>query len=222
MIYDELLSKLKSYAEPSLSAFHSSLIKAPREEVLGVRTATLRKIAKSIPIEEAVSYPDDYYEVKFIKLTVISRLPYERFLEYLPCALPLIDNWALCDGFKAKCIQNHRKEFLPIIEEIHGAGKEFFVRYALVELLYDYVSEEYLPLLFEYLRKTNCDKYYVHMAAAWLTAEILVKHFDVGVTFLKEKALDVKTHNKSIQKAIESYRLTKEQKEYLKTLKIKN
>ncbi len=222
MTYADLLLLLKSQAEPSLSEFHSKLIKSPTEAVLGVRTATLRKIAKLISVEEAVLYPDDFYEVKFIKLTVISRLAYERFIEYLPYALPLIDNWALCDGFKAKCIQGHKNEFLAKIEEIHRMGKEFFVRYALVELLNDYVTEEYLPVLFAYLRKTDCTEYYVHMAAAWLTAEILVKHFDVGVEFLKERSLQPKTHNKSIQKAIESYRLTKEQKEFLKALKIKN
>ena len=221
MIYADLLSLLKSQAEPSLSAFHAKLIKTPKEEVLGVRTATLRKIAKSIDIEEAVYYPDDFYEVKFIKLTVISCLPYERFIEYLPYALPLIENWALCDGFKAKCIQKHRKEFLSKLEEIHQTGREFFVRYALVCLLNDYVTEEYLPVVFAYLRKTDCAEYYVHMAAAWLTAEVLVKHYDVGVAFLKEYSLDAKTHNKSIQKAVESYRLTNEQKEFLKTLKIK-
>jgi 3-methyladenine DNA glycosylase AlkD len=155
-------------------------------------------------------------------MIAVSYLPYERFLRYLPSVLPLMDNWAICDSFKAKCITKHKREFLSHVAKIHATGKEFFVRYALVVLLNDYVEEEYLPTVLEYLRKTDCRDYYVHMAAAWLTAEVLVKHFEVGVAFLQENSLDVRTHNKSIQKANESYRLTKEQKEFLKTLKIKN
>ena len=221
MTYDEFLTNLRTYAEPKLSAFHARLIKTPQERVLGIRTPTLRRIAKTVDVDEILFYPDDYYEVTFIKLIAVSYLPYERFLEYLSTVLPLIENWALCDSFKAKCITKHKREFLSQIAKIHATGKEFFVRYALVALLNDYVEEEYLPTVLEYLRKTNCQDYYVHMAAAWLTAEVIVKFFDVGVAFLGEHSLDARTHNKSIQKAIESYRLTKEQKELLKTLKIK-
>ena len=221
MTYAEFLTKLRTFAEPKLSEFHARLIKTPQERVLGIRTPTLRKIAKTVDVDEVLRFPDEYYDVTFIKLIAVSYLPYERILHYLPSVLPLIDNWALCDSFKAKCIARHRQEFLPQIASIHATGKEFFVRYALVALLNDYVTEEYLPSVFDYLRKTDCSAYYVHMAAAWLTAEILVKHFEAGVAFLQENRLDALTHNKSIQKAIESYRLTKEQKEFLKTLKIK-
>lgn len=222
MTYAELLQQLKLNGSRKLAAFYSGLIKTLPERFIGVRTPILRKIAKQVDVDEVLFFPDEYYEVTFIKLAAISYLPYERLTFYLQKAVSLMDNWALCDSFKPKCLCKHKLEFLPYIKTFHESGEEFSVRYALVALLSYYVEAEYLPLIFEYLRKTDCTAYYVHMSAAWLTAEILVKHFEEGVAFLKQGALNAKTHNKAIQKAIESYRLTKDQKEFLRTLKIKN
>ena len=221
MDYNRLKNELQAVSEPALARFHGALIKEPPERLFGVRTPTLRKIAKRWNVDTLLSFPDEYYEVTFIKLVAVSYLPYEQFLQYADKAVPLITNWALCDSFKANCIKGHRVEFLPWIEKFHAQGDEFSVRYALVTLLSYYICDEYLPVVFKYLRKTDCSAHYVHMAAAWLTAEILVKHFGEGVRFLQEGALDAKTHNKAIQKAVESFRLTKEQKEQLKALKIK-
>ena len=222
MTYDELICLLTSHADASYASFQGKLIYAKEGELLGVRTPTLRQIAKRLSVKEVLSFPNTCYEVKFLKLAVIALLPYHRFIRHVKEAVSLIDNWALCDGFKAECIKEHRQEFLPLVEEFFHEQIEFSVRYALVTLLYFYVEEEYLPLIASYLRKADCALYYVHMAVAWLTAEILVKYFTFGVQLLKEGVLDKKTHNKAIQKAVESYRLTNEQKEFLKTLKIKN
>ena len=222
MTYDSLLEELKSVAEPTLAAFHGTLIKASEDQLFGVRTPILRKIAKRVDIDEILSFPNDYYEVKFIKLIAVSYLPYERFIEYVGKVVPLIDNWALCDSFKANSIKAHKEDFLSRIEQFFVTGKEFFVRYALVTLLSYYVEREYLPLIFSYLERVETSPYYVHMSAAWLLAEVLVKYYEDGVAFLQKRSLDAKTHNKAIQKAVESFRLTNEQKEFLKTLKIKN
>ena len=222
MTYDELLALLESCADKTYASFHSKLIKSSTDTLLGVRVPILRKIAKKVNIQEILEFPNEYYEVKFIKLVSVSYLPFDKFILYLEKVVPLIDNWALCDSFKANSILSNRENFLPWIEKYHSKNNEFSVRYALVTLLNYYVEEEYLPLIFAYLKKTDCREYYVHMAAAWLMAEILAKYFEAGVSFLKTKVLNEKTHNKSIQKAIESYRLTNEQKEFLRTLKIKN
>ena len=221
MTYAELLTILQKHADEKLAIFHGGLIKTSSKMLLGVKTPILRALAKAVQVDEILSFPDDLYEVKFIKLVAVSLLPYNRFIQCIDKVLPLIDNWALCDGFKAACLKNHREEFLPKIEDYHASGKEFFVRYALVTLLSYYVEKKYLSMIFSLLSRTNCTDYYVHMAAAWLAAEVLVKFFDEGVQFLKEMHLPKRTHNKAIQKAIESYRLSKERKEYLKTLKIK-
>ena len=131
-----------------------------------------------------------------------------------------MDNWSLCDLFKAKCILENKENFMLILEDIFSNGSEFYQRYALVTLLYYYAEEGYFPLIKSYLQRANHEKYYVHMAMAWLLAEILIKRYDVGVQWLQERIVENKTLNKAIQKARESFRLNNEQKEYLNTLKI--
>lgn len=222
MEYSSFIEELKGYAQPSFQQFQTRLI-FTKYEILGVRTPVLRKMAKkyAAQLDEIFAFPNEYYEVVFIKLTIVSALSFQEFLQYLPSCVSLIDNWALCDSFKGKCIAKHKKQFLTVLEDLFSRGTEFFQRYVLVVLLSEYVEKEYLPLIKEYLLRANTQPYYVYMAAAWLTAEIVIKEFDYGVVLLKEKALDTKTHNKAIQKAIESYRLTLGQKEFLRSLKIK-
>ncbi|MDE7301002.1 MAG: DNA alkylation repair protein [Clostridia bacterium] len=221
-LYDELLTELKSYAEPEYAAFHSRLLKNDDINVLGVRVPTLRKLAKRYKnsIDPLICLNDDYYEVTFIKLTAVSLLPWEEFIKYVDKCVSLIDNWATCDCFAPKCIAKHKDEFLPYIFSYTDSDKEFTQRLALTTLLHFYVEEKYLQTIFDTVRKdVDLNLYYVHMAAAWLIAEVLVKYYDDGVEFLKRNTLDTKTHNKAIQKACESYRLTKEQKDFLRGLK---
>lgn len=221
MTYTEFIVILKSYAEPAFADFQRRLI-STKYEILGVRTPTMRALAKEYRRykDEILAFPNKYYEVVFIKLTIVSALPYEEFLKELKNSVSLMDNWALCDCFKAKCIPKNRERFLTEIESIFSRGGEYFERYALVALLFYYVDKPYLPLIENYLSRAHTEAYYVHMAAAWLTAETLIKEYDYGISLLKKRILPNKTHNKAIQKAIESYRLTYEQKEYLCSLKI--
>lgn len=223
MKYSQFLDELNTYAEKPFALFQQKLI-FTKQTILGVRTPVLRALAKKYAayIQEFLSFPDEYYEVTFIKLTMISRLPYHLFVEYLPTCVNWIDNWATCDSFRAKCIIKHKDEFLPVLQSIFEKGTEFTQRYVLVSLLAYYVNEPYLATVYEYLRAADCSKFYVHMACAWLTAEVVVKAFDFGIRILQDKLLPIRTHNKAIQKAVESYRLTQEQKERLRSLKIKS
>ena len=223
MTYLEFLNELKGYAEKDFTLFQKKLI-LTKQHILGIRTPILRKIAKKYQqnLEEIFAYPDEYYEVTFIKLTIVSSLPYEKFIHYVERCVALMDNWASCDSFKAKCISKNREAFLKIIDRLFHTEKEFFQRYVLVVFLTEYVEEKYLPTIERYLSQANAQYYYVHMAVAWLTAEILIKYYENGINILKKGILPTKTHNKAIQKAIESYRLSKEQKDFLKSLKIKN
>lgn len=225
MTYKELINHLSIFADEKYAAFHTKLLVCPNKRVLGVRVPILRKIAKRWQgsIGELMMFPDEFYEVTFLKLTVVSNLEYEEFLLYCDDCVKLIDNWACCDSFKPKCIASHKEEFLPYVqkyfEEADERYKEFSERFAIVTLLNFYIEKEYLPLIGEYLKRATTEKYYVHMAAAWLTAEVLVKHYEEGMKFLNH--LDGKTRNKAIQKAKESYRISKEQKDFLDTLKYK-
>ena len=221
-LYEELLTELKTCAEPDYAAFHKRLLKNDNIKVLGVRVPTLRKIAKryknSVPA--LLSFPDEYYEVTFIKLQTAALLPYDLFISHVDKCVSLIDNWATCDCFAPKCIANHKDEFLPHLCGYMDSDKEFTQRFALTTLLHFYVEDKYLQFICDSVQKNvDLDLYYVHMAAAWLIAEVLVKYYDQGVKFLQFNELDIKTHNKAIQKACESYRLTKEQKDFLRGLK---
>lgn len=221
MHYQLLLEKLNSCADESYKVFHKKLLKNENIKVIGVRVPTLRKIAKEYIncVDELLSYPDEFYEVTFVKLTAVSYLKYEEFIKYVDRCVPLIDNWASCDCFCAKCIARHREEFLPYILKFSGESGEYCQRFALVTLLHFYVEEKYANLIFETVENSDREKYYVHMAAAWLIAEMLVKHYEITKSFLLKNSLDIKTHNKAIQKAAESYRLSDERKMYLKGIK---
>ncbi len=224
--YQEFLDELKSYADEEYRTFHKRLLKNDEIEVLGVRVPVLRKLAKKykIYIADFMAFPDDFYEVTFVKLTIISLLPYESFVKYVNECVAIIDNWATCDCFAPKCISKNKDEFLPFIYTYLNEGKEFYQRFALTTLLHFYVEEKYYQSILSILRdKIDTGYYYVHMAAAWLLAELMIKFYDDTAEFLKENVsvdfLDKKTHNKAIQKACESYRLTENQKNYLKGLK---
>ena len=221
MPYQELLEELKSSADEEYKAFHKKLLKNDNISVLGVRVPVLRKIAKNYKtrVDELLTYPDEYYEVTFVKLTAVSLLDYESFTKYVDRCVALIDNWATCDCFTPKCIAKHREEFLPYILKYFEDGREFYQRFALVTLLHFYVEEDYSDLIFGLCEKCNSQLYYVHMAAAWLIAETLIKFYEKACGFLIKNSLDIKTHNKAIQKACESYRLSEQQKNYLKGLK---
>ena len=222
MSYEEFLTELKASQDLGYRQFHKRLLKNDNINVLGVRTPIMKKIAKKYKncVDELMSFPDEYYEVTFIKLSAVALLDYEKFITYIDKCVPLIDNWATCDCFAPKCIEKHKDEFLPYIFKYLNEDKEFYQRFALTTLLHYYVEEQYLQTLFDAIKKADTNYYYVHMAAAWLIAEMLVKFYDKTVELLTTDFLDKKTHNKAIQKACESYRLSQEQKTYLKGLKI--
>ena len=221
MLYRQLLTELERNIDFKYRAFHKKLLKNERINVLGVRVPVLRRLAKNFneDIKNLLSFPDEYYEVTFIKLIAVSDLEYERFIEHIDLCVSLIDNWAVCDCFKAKCIRSRRKQFLPFIEKYISTDEEFYQRFALVTLLYFYADDEYLEYLTAAINKANKSYYYVHTAVAWLVAEIVIKYFDIGVKLLQSGVLDTKTHNKAIQKANESFRLSDEQKKFLKEIK---
>ena len=222
MTYSDFLNRLTAYAEENFANFQRKLI-FTKYEILGVRTPTLHKIAKEFAkdFEEIFTFPNEYYEVVAIKLFQAAMLPYEAFISGLEDCVSLMDNWALCDGFKAKCIKANKTTFLPVLQLLFAHGGEYQQRYPLVVLLTEYVEMQYLPTIRKFIEEADTSRYYVHMAVAWLLAEILVKEYEAGVALLKDKITDSKTHNKAIQKAIESYRLTNEQKDFLRSLKIR-
>lgn len=223
MNYQNLLDELYSFRDVEYDKFNSSLLNTKNCKTIGVRVPILRQIAKKWKenLTDLLGFPNDYHEVKMIKVFTLCLQPYPVFCSYIEELVSIFDSWAICDSCIYHKIKNHRKEFLPIVSKLFETQKEFYQRYALVTLLHEYMKEEYLPLIFKMLEECRTDFYYVHMAAAWLMAEILIKHYKNGVLFLKNSTMSDTTVNKSIQKAKESYRLTQDQKKYLESLKRK-
>lgn len=146
-------------------------------------------------------------------------LEYDAFIARLDGCVKLIDNWATCDCIAPGCIRYNRDKFMPYIRKYAADPGEFEQRFALTTLLHFYVDGQYLETIFAIVERCDTSKYYVHMAAAWLIAETLVKHYERAVGFLSDNSLDKKTHNKAIQKACESFRLSNDRKNYLKGMK---
>lgn len=222
MLYQEFLEELESYSDENYREFHKRLLKNDNINVLGVRVPQLRKLAKkySSHIEVLLSFPDEFYEVTFVKLTAVSFLSYEEFIRYSDECVKLIDNWATCDCFVPKCVAKHKDEFIEYIEKYSSSAGEFYQRFALTTLLHFYVEDKYFDFLIKIIEKSDTEKYYyVHMAAAWLIAEMLIKNYESAKNYLLKGALDKKTHNKAIQKAVESLRLSDGQKNFLKGIK---
>lgn len=222
MTYETLLERLVLNRDEQFCVFQKSLI-FTKQTIIGVRTPILKKFAKEIvksgETEQVLSFPSEYFEVTMIKLFAAATLDFDRLVLHLEPLLKDVDNWAACDGFKPVAVKRSREQFLPYLERCFAFGEPFFVRFTLVTLLNFYIDEEYLPLIKSYLTRTNTQPYYVRMAAAWLVAEILIKQYAFGLELLIDGFLDKNTHNKAIQKARESFRLNKEQKAYLLTLK---
>lgn len=218
---DRLLTDLNALSEPRYADFQAKIAGCPRRNILGVRIPALRKLAaKYAPFgEELFDVVNDLFEVRFVKLCAAAGYDYDRFLVFLPRCLDLIDNWALCDGFKAKCIASRRSEFLPVLRSVFQSGRQFYVRYALTTLLYFYVDEEYENTIYDFLSRADCSEYYISTAAAWLLCECIVKLGESAVAFLADNNMDRATHNRTIAKCADSFRLTAEQKNYVKSLK---
>ena len=208
--------------------FQSGLIPGKTSEVMiGVRTPELRKLAKEIlkagGYEEFLNdLPHRYFDEDQLHAFIISGMKdYERAMEELIKFLPYVDNWATCDQMSPKVFKKHRQELLGHIKKWIGSDHTYTVRFGIGMLMEHFLDEDYERGYPEMVAGLRSDEYYVNMMIAWYFATALAKQYDSIIPYIEGKKLDDWTHNKAIQKAIESYRITPEQKEYLRTLKVK-
>lgn len=211
---EEVRAWLVAHADEGYRAFHGKLLKNDAVRLLGVRVPLLRQYARQLKGEWTCvrTFPNEYYEDLFLKCAIAGLLPYEQYVEAARELVPLLDNWAVCDCFTARCIRSHREEMLPLIMAWLQDGREFVVRYGLVCLLHDYVEREYLPVIFESVAGVSDKDYYVAMGAAWLLSEVLVHFYQDGCAFLRQGRVSSTINNLAIRKARESFRLTPEEK----------
>lgn len=210
----------------SYKEFHSKLIPTiDKNTIIGIRIPLLRSYAMKIKYtKEADKFlntlPHTYYDENVLHALLLSEITdYETFIKSIQAFLPYIDNWAVCDVLKPKSIKKHKQIFIDEIKSWISSKDTYTIRFGVVMLMTYYLDEDYQKDYLNYPLQVKSDEYYVNMAISWFYATALAKHYDEVVKILKDKKLSVWVHNKTIQKAIESYRITKEQKEELKKLK---
>ena len=206
--------------------FHSRLLPGiDKETIIGIRTPILRKFAMEFrKTEESRQFlkelPHQYYEENNLHMMLISaERDYEICLEQVKAFLPYIDNWATCDLPLPKCYVKHKEELIFEIEQWMASGKTYTIRYGIGVLMRLYLDEDFRPEYLEWVISVRSEEYYVNMMIAWYLATALAKQWDATIPYLEEKRLSEWVHKKTIQKAIESYRITPEQKVYLRSLR---
>ena len=208
--------------------FHARLIPTvKKEKIIGIRTPMLRKFAKEFgKTEESEMFlkalPHQYYEENNLHGLLIEQIrDYDKCLEELERFLPHIDNWATCDLLALHMMKKHRDIFIREIYRWMESDKPYIIRFGISMLMRHYLDEGFKPEYPEKVAAIRSEEYYVNMMRAWYFATALAKQYEKILPFLEEQRMDIWTHNKTIQKSIESYRITQEQKDYLRTLRIK-
>lgn len=226
LMNDEVRKRILELADPKYKEFHSGLC-PNTENIIGVRIPVLRKYAKELAKDDFRSYlasiADDYYEEIMIKGMIIglARMDVEERLNYISEFVPKIDNWAICDTFCAGLkFTNKNKDIVwKFIKKHQNSRKEFELRFLIVMLLDYYITDKYIDEVIKILDKTKHDGYYVKMAIAWTMSVLYVKYPKITMEYLKNNTLDDFTYNKALQKIIESYRVSEEDKNIMRKMK---
>lgn len=220
--------QLALLADEKYKEFHKGLCPGT-ENIMGVRVPVLRNYAKELAKEYDIKYvleniDNEYYEEIMLQGMLIGLEKdknIQNILKDIEEFVPKIDNWAVCDVFCAglKIVKKNLEDVWIFLQKYLKSDKEFEVRFGVVMILDYYITEAYLYKDFEIFDKIKVKKYYVQMAVAWAISICLIKFFDETLTYLKNSKVDKFTYNKAIQKAIESYRITDEQKQELRKMK---
>lgn len=225
---EEVKKKIIELADLRYKEFHSSLC-PNTDNIIGVRVPELRSYAKELVKEEYKKYLDcignEYYEEIMLKGMIIglAKMELQERFDYLEKFIPLIDNWAVCD-ITCGGLKFTKKAYPQVWEFLNKyleSDKEFEIRFGIVMLLEYYIVEEYIDSVLGIFNKTKHDGYYVKMAVAWGISIAYIKFPEKTMQFLKNNELDDFTYNKALQKIVESYRVTKQEKEIIKVMKRK-
>ena len=208
--------------------FHAALMPTvDKETVIGVRSPQLKKFAKEFyksgDYESFLKIlPHKYYEENNVHAALIGfEKDYGKAINLLDEFLPFVNNWATCDMMRISVFKKHLPELYSKIPEWLGSDNPYTVRFGIKMLMDFFLGENFTAECAERVCSISREEYYVKMMVAWYFATALAKNYNVILPYIENKRLERQTHNKAIQKAIESYRITDEQKSYLRTLKVK-
>ena len=227
MSNEEIKKYLRDNADPAYGEFHRRLVPGT-DDIIGVRLPVIRALAKEIAKGDWRGYlaagTIDTYEEKMLRGLVIgqARVSFEELEPHIRAFVPLIDNWAVCDCFNSglKITKKNKAAMWRLINDYLNSEKEFELRFAVVMMMEYYLDgDEYIDEILSIYDSVRSDGYYVKMGVAWGLSFCFIKHRDKTLEYFRGNSLDKWTHNRAIQKTRESFRVTPEDKELLKTLK---
>ena len=226
MVREEILTRLLSAQDIPYRDFQSGLIPTvDPSSMIGVRTPELRKITGEFSKREDISgflsvLPHEFFEEDQIHAFIISGIrDFADCIKEVERFLPFVNNWATCDQMGPKVFKKHKDELLPYIESGLKDDHTYTVRFAVKMLMDHFLDDAFDPLYPQLVASVISEEYYINMMRAWYFATALAKQYDPVFPYISERRLDRWTHNRAIQKAVESYRISDERKEELKTLR---
>ena len=221
-----ILDRLYELEDKEYAAFQAKLTPGvPPESFIGVRVPMVRKLAKElIKANEYADFlqqlPHKFYDENMLHGLLVSEIKdYDRCIAEVDKFLPYVDNWAVCDIMSPKVFKKNKEALLTKIVEWSGSEHLYTSRFGMEMLMSHYLDDDFKPEYLDIPASVHSEEYYLKMMIAWFFATALAKQWDATIPYIENNKLDTWVHNKTIQKARESYRITDAQKEYLKTLK---
>lgn len=223
----DILNRLFELQDKEYAVFQCKLTPGvPEESFIGVRVPNARKLAKDIYKENEYEdflkeLPHKYYDENMLHGLILSEMKdYDKCICMVEAFLPYVDNWAVCDIMSPKVFKKHKDELIGKIREWSKSSHTYTCRFGMEMLMSHFLDEDFKPEYLEIVAAVHSEEYYVNMMIAWFMATALAKQWDATIGYITDEKLDTWVHNKTIQKACESYRITDEQKSFLKSLKI--
>ena len=220
--------KLFEYQDLGYREFNSKLIpNIDKETMIGVRIPDIRKIEKSLGIEEKEQFlmdlPHKYFEENMLHGIIISNMKdYDKVIINLEKFLPYVDNWAVCDSISPKIFKKNREKAIVNVLSWIKSNHTYVCRFGIGMIMQLYLEDEYFKKSYlDIIAEIKTEDYYINMMRAWTFQVALVKQWKEAIVYIEKGLLDEFTHNKTISKSCDSYKIEKEKKEYLKTLRRK-
>ena len=226
---DEIVEELFRLQDKDYALMQTKIIPTvAADRIIGVRTPALRTVAKSLYKDSDIDaflscVPHQYFDEDQLHAFVLSlEKDFDKCISEVDAFLPYIDNWATCDQLSPKVFKKEPEKLLPYIQSWIKSDRTYTVRFAIGMLMQHFLGENFDLKYADMAAEVRSEEYYINMMVAWYFATALAKQYELVLPYLEEKRLDDWVHNKAIQKSVESYRITDEQKAYLKTLKVRN
>ena len=223
---EKIQNKLFKYQDITYREFNSKLIpNIDKDKMIGVRIPDIRKIEKSLSVEEKEQFlmdlPHKYFEENMLHGIIISNMKdCDKVISELEKFLPYVDNWAVCDTISPKVFKKNREKIITKILSWIKSDHTYICRFGIGMIMQLYLEDEYFKTSYlDIVAKIRIEDYYINMMRAWLFQVTLVKKWEITIKYIENNSLDIFTHNKTISKSCDSYRIDKIKKEYLKSLR---